>query len=153
MKRFLVLQDDEVHLIKKQRIGCDTELSNLNEDMLFEILKHVDAPTLAKASCVSKKWRETSNDERLWEIICTRHWVNIGCPEEQVRSVVLAFGGFRLLHSLYLRPVLKATALSQFQSSSIPNVWGKDEVHLSLSLLSIRYYEMMDCTKYRGRKL
>ncbi|KAF5177592.1 F-box protein gid2 [Thalictrum thalictroides] len=141
-------------MMKKQRsssIGSETELSNLNEDMLFEILKHVDAPTLAKASCVNKKWKKTSNDERLWEIICTRHWVNIGCPEAQVRSVVLAFGGFRLLHSLYLRPVLKATAQSQNKSSTIPTKWGKDEVHLSLSLLSIRYYEMMDCN-YKGRQ-
>ncbi|KAI3880400.1 hypothetical protein MKW92_002123 [Papaver armeniacum] len=134
----------------------DTEIGfvKLNDDLAFEVLKHFDAKSLATAACVNKKWSKMAEDERLWEIICTRHWANIGCGNRQLRSVVLALGGFRRLHSLYIWPLLKnssssSSSIASSSSSSTtaivkpkPN-WGKDEVNLSLSLLSIRYYEMM----------
>ncbi|PKI79356.1 hypothetical protein CRG98_000234 [Punica granatum] len=143
-------------------------MQNLDENLLFEVLKHVDARTLAAASCVSKLWHRTAQDERLWELICTRHWANIGCGNQQLRSVVLALGGFRRLHSLYLLPLTKPQSVSASSSTSAwpaaapprpfppmisakpPARWGKDEVHLSLSLLSIRYYEKMNFNS-RGR--
>lgn len=133
-------------------------LASFDENMLFEVLKHVDAKTLAMSSCVNKQWHKTAQDERLWELICTKQWANTGCGEQQLRSVVLALGGFRRLHSLYLLPLSKPQTSSSSSSSSssswgpIPKVikskplprLGKDEVHLSLSLLSIRYYEKMN---------
>ncbi|KAI6688035.1 hypothetical protein NL676_024863 [Syzygium grande] len=148
-----------------------TGFAHLDENLLFEVLKHADARTLAMAACVSKLWHRTAQDERLWELICTRHWPNIGCGNQQLRSVVLALGGFRRLHSLYL-PLSKQQQQQQpgsASSSSAPpsasawatplppmmgvkpqTRWGKDEVHLFLSLLSIRCYEKMNFTG-RGR--
>ncbi|EEF52332.1 F-box protein GID2 [Ricinus communis] len=140
---------------------ADEEISgtgfvNLDENLLYEVLKHVDARTLGRAACVSKQWHRTAQDERLWELICTRHWANIGCGNQQLRSVVLALGGFRRLHSQYLWPLSKPQSSTSAASSSSswpsfppirskpPARWGKDEVHLSLSLLSIRYYEKMN---------
>ncbi|KAF9668517.1 hypothetical protein SADUNF_Sadunf14G0011800 [Salix dunnii] len=138
---------------------------NLDENLLFEVLKHVDARTLGRASCVSKQWHRTVQDERLWELICTKHWANIGCGNQQLRSVVLALGGFRRLHSQYLWPLSKPQSIPAPSASSSPSAWspfpqiignkpparwGKDEVHLSLSLLSIRYYEKMNFSN-RGR--
>ncbi|KAK7383188.1 hypothetical protein VNO78_28861 [Psophocarpus tetragonolobus] len=124
----------------------------LDDNVLFEVLKHVDARSLAMAGCVSKQWNKTAQDERLWELICTNHWPNTPCGEQQLRSVVLALGGFRRLHALYLWPLSKSNPHAPSPSSwpAIPHVlrskprWGKDEVHLSLSLLSIRYYEKMN---------
>ncbi|KAI8011621.1 F-box protein GID2 [Camellia lanceoleosa] len=131
----------------------------MDENLLYEVLKHVDA-----------------EDERLWELICTRHWANIGCSNQQLRAVVLALGGFRRLHSLYLWPLFKPSSSSSSSAASSsawpcfppppPSVvpakptsgdpaktcWGKDEVHLSLSLLSIRYYEKMNFNN-RGKGL
>lgn len=145
--------DDEVCEKKNPRgLAC------FDENMLFEVLKHVDARTLAMAGCVNKQWHKTAQDERLWELICTKQWANTGCGEQQLRSVVLALGGFRRLHSLYLLPLSKPKT-SSCSSSSSSSSWGpisqvirpkplprlgKDEVHLSLSLLSIRYYEKMN---------
>ncbi|KAG2666246.1 hypothetical protein I3760_15G048700 [Carya illinoinensis] len=136
---------------------------NLDENLLYEVFKHVDARTLGAASCVSKLWHRTAQDERLWELICTRHWANIGCATHQLRSVVLALGGFRRLHSLYIwrlsKPQSSAGSSSSSSSSASPSSWasfpsmigskpptrwGKDEVNLSLSLLSIGYYEKMN---------
>ena len=138
----------------------------LDENLLYEVLKHADARTLGSAACVNKQWNKTAKDERLWELICTKQWANIGCGKQQLRSVVLALGGFRRLHALYLWPLAKPAAVTAPQApqattsawpclpppvKSGPAVapaaktrWGKDEVHLSLSLLSIRYYEKMN---------
>ncbi|KAL0545590.1 hypothetical protein IC582_015479 [Cucumis melo] len=154
-----------------------TGFMNLDDNLLFEVFKHVDARTLAMAACVSKQWHKTAEDERLWELICTRHWANTGCGNQQLRSVVLALGGFRRLHSLFIWPLTKPQSSSSSSSSSSPSStsssasssssaswspfpamigskpparWGKDEVHLSLSLLSIRYYEKMNFSN-RGR--
>ncbi|XP_028806874.1 F-box protein GID2 [Neltuma alba] len=133
-----------------------------DDNLLFEVLKHVDARTLAMAACVSKQWHKTAQDERLWELICTKQWANTGCGEQQLRSVVLALGGFRRLHALFLWRLSKpqsSSASASASSSSSSASWpafqpmmrskpsprlGKDEVHLSLSLLSIRYYEKMN---------
>lgn len=146
-------------------LGKGTDSVLLDENLLYEVLKHVDARTLGAAACVSKQWYRTAQDERLWELICTRHSANIGCGNQQLRSVVLALGGFRRLHSHYLWPLSKPSSSSSAAPSTSawpclppppPTVvparssganktrWGKDEVHLSLSLLSIRYYEKMN---------
>jgi F-box protein GID2 len=141
-----------------------TGFNSLDDNLVFEVLKHVDARSLAMASCVNKLWHKTGQDERLWELICTRHLANIGCGNQQLRSVVLALGGFRRLYSLYLWHLSKPHSSSAASSSSwaapfapmigangkLPAKWGKDEVNLSLSLLSIRYYEKMGFSS-RGR--
>ncbi|XP_059636701.1 F-box protein GID2 [Cornus florida] len=163
MKKIKIEEEEEEEEPKKSSSVL------MDENLLYEVLKHVDALTLATAACVSKQWHTTAQDERLWELICTRHWANTGCGSQQLRSVVLALGGFRRLHSLYLWPLSKPPSSSSSSSSSSassssawpclpppprPAVpakpataktrWGKDEVHLSLSLLSIRYYEKMN---------
>lgn len=141
--------------------GLDSEFSKLDENLLYEVFKHADAKTLAVASCVSKQWHRTAQDERLWELICTRHWSNsINYGSRQLRSVVLALGGFRRLHALFLSKTAPTTSASPIlppSSSSIParvvrggsKRWGKDEVNLSLSLFSIRYYEKMNMANKR----
>lgn len=139
--------------------GEEAEAVLLDENLLYEVLKHVDGRTLATAACVSKRWNQTALDERLWELICTKHNRN---QQQQLRAVVLALGGFRRLYSLYLWPLSKPSpsASSTPPTSAWPCLpppptqplkyaatntrWGKDEVNLSLSLLSIRYYEKMN---------
>ncbi|RWR81401.1 F-box protein GID2-like protein [Cinnamomum micranthum f. kanehirae] len=188
MKRSLeedpMIEEKKEKMMKKQKGGgggggeeegdameMGTGISHLDEDLLFEVLKHVDARTLGLAACVSKQWWKTAKDERLWEMICTRQSASSGCGNQQLRSVVLALGGFRRLYALYLWPLLKppptassssssstastavtVTSLPAFPRDLIPTHWGKDEVHLSLSLLSIRYYEKMNLNlNKRGR--
>ncbi|MED6218577.1 hypothetical protein PIB30_027915 [Stylosanthes scabra] len=188
MKRSLSGDGDLVKM-KKVKVepdgdeNCDLRgMRYFDDNVLFEVLKHADARTLAMASCVNKQWHKTAQDERLWELICTKQWANTGCVEEQLRSVVLALGGFRRLHSLYLRPLSKPYSSSSSSSSSpspspspsssspTSSVWGpisptpvaprpkplpprlgKDAVHLSLSLLSIRFYEKMSNFNNRTR--
>ncbi|GAA0150790.1 hypothetical protein LIER_09650 [Lithospermum erythrorhizon] len=133
-----------------------------DENLLYEILRHVDdARTLASSACVSKQWKKISQDERLWELICTKH--SAAAQQQQLRLVVTALGGFRQLFSLYLWPLLKPSSSAPPPSSSWTSLpppppppsaaaqgkkrWGKDEVNLSLSLLSISYYGKMNFNK------
>ena len=165
MKKVKIVEDDEE--FADAVAGKPSGIVYFDDNLLFEVLKHVDGKSLAMAACVSKQWQKTAQDERLWELICTKQWANTGCGEHQLRSVVLALGGFRRLHSLYLRPLSKpqsSSTSSAAPSSSSSSPWaalspvirskpssaarlGKDEVHLSLSLLSIRYYERMNVNK------
>ncbi|KAK6939665.1 F-box domain [Dillenia turbinata] len=110
---------------RKQVVEEETGFMHLGENLLFEVLKHVDARTLATAACVSKQWHKTAEDERLWELICTKHSANIGCATTQLRSVVLALGGFRRLYSLYLLPLSKpsSSSLSSSSISTTPSSW------------------------------
>ncbi|XP_058080674.1 F-box protein GID2-like [Magnolia sinica] len=155
MKRPLDENPSAVEDLKKKKrkeeeeMAEETRFIHLDSDLLFEVLKHVDARSLATAACVSKQWHKTAQDERLWEMICTRHWANTGCVTQQLRAVVLALGGFRRLHSIYLRPLLKP------QQPKTPVHWGIDEVRFSLSLHCFRYdfipyHEKMNLNK-RGR--
>ncbi|KAE8708386.1 F-box protein GID2 [Hibiscus syriacus] len=70
--------DLKMKKIKEDSNEQETRFMNLDENLQFKVLKHVDANTLVMASCVSKQCHKTAKDERLWELICTRHWANIG---------------------------------------------------------------------------
>ncbi|KVH98291.1 F-box protein GID2-like [Cynara cardunculus var. scolymus] len=166
------------HVCKKikQSESSATAAVLMDQNLLYEVLKHVDAKTLGAAACVSRQWNRTVQDERLWELICTSHWESIGCGSNTLRLVVLALGGFRCLHSHYLLPLSKpsvsvstssssSTVIAAASTSSWPCLppprtivptkptaaaaavktrWGKDEIQLSLSLLSIRYFEKLN---------
>eukprot|EP01018_Ginkgo_biloba_P011696 Gb_11704 [translate_table: standard] len=125
---------------------CQEVASNV--DMLNEIFKYLDATSLARASCVSKKWKQATDDEALWEAICTQHWPTTASHTGQLKSVVVALGGFRRLYVNCLHPLLSRNrqglhplALKAAATSSREKKWSKDEVYLSLSLFSIDCYE------------
>ncbi|CDP01257.1 unnamed protein product [Coffea canephora] len=165
MKRPVIAGEEDQIIKKKTRAeeDCGAGEAVLSDDnLLYEVLKHVDARTLAAAACVSQQWSRAAQDERLWELICTEHYAK---NPLQLRSVVLALGGFRRLYSLYLWPLLKPSSSSsssrpvssawpclppappvpaKSSGTGVKTRWGKDEVNLSLSLLSIRYYEKMN---------
>lgn len=170
MKRGRDVDDKKTKKVKVVVVGEEAPeaqvvvgFASLDENLLYEVLKHVDSRTLGMAACVCKMWHRTAQDERLWELICTRQWANIGCGNRQLRSVVLALGGFRRLHSLYLYPLSKSSSSSSSSKPLAPGMivgkakshavappppppprLSKDEIHLSLSLFSIRYYEKMN---------
>ncbi|RRT61194.1 hypothetical protein B296_00006256 [Ensete ventricosum] len=102
--------------------------------------------------------------------MCTRDWVNVPCVQQQLRAVVLALAGFRRLHSLYTLPFLSSSSsrpgaaplpLSLTSAAAAPSTmswrphlqprWGKDEIKLSLSLLSIGFFAMMIPNNNHGR--
>ncbi|XP_020189864.1 F-box protein GID2-like [Aegilops tauschii subsp. strangulata] len=81
-----------------QQPGDARELSDLGEDVIFEVLQRAEARKLAAAACVSRGWRVLAQDERLWEVPCVREWTGLGFSKQLLCVVVLSFGGFRRLH-------------------------------------------------------
>jgi len=116
-------------------------LLHYNEDILVEVLKHLDAKSLAMAGCVNKKWKRAVETESLWEGVCRKQWPAAG-ESQNMRSVVIALGGYRRFFLLCLRPLLYRSL--PIRSSSSCNHDGL--IPFSLSLFS------MDCYERLGRK-
>ncbi|KAJ7528755.1 hypothetical protein O6H91_15G017800 [Diphasiastrum complanatum] len=128
-----------------------------NADMLYDILKHLDGRTLAVAACVNRKWRKAAQDESLWEGVCTMNRSVGSYQASQLRSVILALGGFKRLYVLCLRKPIttqssnRAICISSFSSLlQSRREWSNNEVHLSLSLslFSIDCYERLGRRRY-----
>ncbi|RXH76617.1 hypothetical protein DVH24_019505 [Malus domestica] len=114
--------------------------SNLDDNLIFKVFKHVDARMLGMALCVSRQWHKMMEDERLRKLICTRHY-------QQLRYVVVALGGFRRLHAYYIWRLSKAFSSSSsvisFSStvSSFASPWAtaSGKPMLNLKSLSTRW--------------
>ncbi|KAF8653028.1 hypothetical protein HU200_062466 [Digitaria exilis] len=122
--------------------GEQERVPDLGEDLLFEVLMRAEARTLASAACVSRGWRQLARDERLWEAACVREWANLGFSEQMLRMIVLSFGGFRRLYVQHIRPVqLRAAGVPPGQRrGQVPVRLGRDQVQVSLSLLSTSFF-------------
>ncbi|KAK7299866.1 hypothetical protein RJT34_10694 [Clitoria ternatea] len=112
---------------------------NDNVDILREILKRLDGPSLGVAACVCRLWCSlTRNDDSLWEHLCFRHVSTP--PPASVRAVVVALGGYKRLYMVCVRPVLSRLGDSERVRR---RVWTRHEVQLSLSLFCIDSYERL----------
>lgn len=139
---------------KRQKVRGVSEVSiDSSDDIIYEVMKHMDAKSLATAACVSTKWKKVAEDETLWEHVCIRHWPSSVVAHRQLRSVVLALGGFRRLYVQCLRPLIargrrvpQPLPSSLSGQANVDREWTKEEVHLSLSLFSI------DCYVRLGRR-
>ncbi|CAN4096769.1 unnamed protein product [Withania somnifera] len=116
---------------------------NDNVDMLIEILQRLDGDSLGIAACVCKLWCSITRNDSLWEHLCFRHVLP---PQEGVRTVVLALGGYRRLYMVCVKPVLDR--LRKWETGTVSHewkvmrgVWTQHKVELSLSLFCVDYYE------------
>ncbi|KAG7989847.1 hypothetical protein I3843_03G258200 [Carya illinoinensis] len=109
---------------------------NDHVDILIEILKHLDGPSLCVASCVCRLWCTIARNDSLWEHLCFRH-VSSPAPST-VRPVVVALGGYKRLYMVCVRPVLSRLGHSDRVRR---RVWAREVVQLSLSLFCVDYYE------------
>ncbi|GMY09683.1 F-box protein SNE [Fagus crenata] len=102
-------------------------------DILIEVLKRLDGPSLAVAACVCRLWCTIARNDSLWEHLCFR-----SPPPSSVRPIVIALGGYKRLYMVCVRPVLSRLGDSDLVRR---RVWTRDEVQLSLSLFCVDYYE------------
>ncbi|XP_068304693.1 F-box protein SNE-like [Pyrus communis] len=104
-------------------------------DILVEILKRLDGPSLGVAACVCRLWSTVARNDSLWEHLCFRHVSSP--PPSSVKPVVVALGGYKKLYMVCVRPVLSRLS----DSDMVRRVWTRHEVQLSLSLFCVDYYE------------
>eukprot|EP00250_Pteridium_aquilinum_P008679 c18128_g1_i1 orf=722-1864(+) len=69
----------------------------VNNDVLYEVLSHVDGLTLATAACAGSVFHSISTDEKIWERICQQQWPSTNDPH--VKSIISSLGGFRHYYS------------------------------------------------------
>nr|UXW62822.1 hypothetical protein [Pinus koraiensis] len=112
-----------------------------NEDIVMEVLRHLDAKSLSMAGCVNRQWKRAVETESLWEGVCRKQWPG-GGESQNMRSVVRALGGYRRFFFLCLRPLLYR---------SLPDKPCNKEyagfIPLSLSLFSMDCYERLGRNK------
>ncbi|CAI8587098.1 unnamed protein product [Vicia faba] len=112
---------------------------NDNIDILREILKRLDGPSLGVASCVCRLWCNlTTKDDSIWEHLCFHHVSTP--PPPTIRPVVVALGGYKRLYMVCVRPVLSRLGESERVRK---RGWTRHEVQLSLSLFCIDSYERL----------
>ncbi|XP_009343470.2 F-box protein SNE-like [Pyrus x bretschneideri] len=104
-------------------------------DILVEILKRLDGPSLGVAACVCRLWSTFARNDSVWEHLCFRHVSSP--PPSSVKPVVVALGGYKKLYMVCVRPVLSRLS----DSDMVRRVWTRHEVQLSLSLFCVDYYE------------
>jgi len=110
-----------------------------NEDIVVEVLKHLDAKSLAMAGCVNRQWKRAVETESLWEGICRKQWPAAG-ESQNMRSVVIALGGYRRFFVVCLRPLL-------YRSLPTRPCSNDGVIPLSLSLFSMDCYERLGRNK------
>ncbi|XP_010547206.1 PREDICTED: F-box protein SNE [Tarenaya hassleriana] len=104
---------------------------NDHVDILVEILRRLDGPTLCSAACVCRLWSSVvSRDDSIWEDLCLRHVSPP--PSPSLRSIVSSLGGFRRLYFL----------LTRLRNPS-PRAAASHRLQLSLSLFSVDSYERL----------
>lgn len=112
-----------------------------NEDIVAEVLKHLDAKSLAMASCVNRQWKRAAETESLWERICRKQWPSAG-ESQKMRSVVIALGGYRRFFVVCLRPLLYRSLPTRSRACNHDGF-----IPLSLSLFSMDCYERLGRNK------
>ncbi|EOA14122.1 hypothetical protein CARUB_v10027267mg [Capsella rubella] len=105
---------------------------NDHHDVLVEILRRLDGPSLCSAACVCRLWSAVARNDSIWEELCFQQVSPR--PSLSLRSIVSALGGYRCLYFLCIRPVL----------ARLPKLlWTRDQLQLSLSLYCVHYYERL----------
>ena len=107
----------------------------MNVDILEEIMKHMDAKSLGIISCVSKGCQKAAESEYVWKILCTHILPSSVLETERLQSLVSIMGGFKRLYMNFLHP------LHSYSHHNLFSSLDEDVVRLSLSLLSVDYYE------------
>ncbi|KAJ1410868.1 F-box-like domain superfamily [Sesbania bispinosa] len=126
-------------VLGEQQVKRHKFFINDNIDILREILKRLDGPSLGVAACVCRLWCSlTRNDDSLWEHLCFRHVSTP--PPASIKPVVVALGGYKRLYMVCVRPVLSRLGDSERVRK---RVWTRHEVQLSLSLFCIESYERL----------
>eukprot|EP01018_Ginkgo_biloba_P012137 Gb_11568 [translate_table: standard] len=68
-------------------------IASVNNDLVTEILRWVDAKTLANAGCVCSEFRSITMQEPLWEEACCSLWAST--QDGEVKYLISSLGGFK----------------------------------------------------------
>lgn len=73
------------------------ETAELNNNIVYEVLRRVDPVTLAAASCVSRNFRAVAQEEDLWQKLCNERWPST--KDSEVKAILSSVGGYRKMYA------------------------------------------------------
>ncbi|GKB39102.1 hypothetical protein Tco_0884044 [Tanacetum coccineum] len=125
-----------------------------DDNLLYEILKHLDARALGSAGCVNTNGTVRPKSRLMeLEFALKNNWAN----NTQLRSVVLALGGFKRLHSQYLWPLSKPNNNNNnngaTSSSPVASVWSFVYSASSMLLAGFFPVSIISLDPYRRKSL
>lgn len=133
--------------------------SSLSSDLLYDILRRLDGPSLAKAACTCADFSSISKEERLWENSCIALWPST--DRDDVKSLISAIGGFRRFYADCF-PLIVNEGIPAVQTDNdlpYPEEWAEayyygdiDEIESAspsdfISIVDLRYKDKMVYSK------
>ncbi|PWA53027.1 F-box domain-containing protein [Artemisia annua] len=134
-------------------------MTTLNTDLFYDILRRLDGATLASASCACAAFSSMSKEEKIWENICSSMWPST--KNDDVKTLISSIGGFKKFYADCF-PLIVNKSVPDFRWSDYPeypeelteaeyygdfdefeNVSPSDFV----SIVDIRYKDKTVCSK------
>ncbi|XP_010545088.1 PREDICTED: probable F-box protein At1g60180 isoform X2 [Tarenaya hassleriana] len=72
-------------------------MAYLSSDILYDILRRLDGPSLASAACTCSSLSSLSREETLWENVCKSMWPST--DSRDATNLILSIGGFRKFYA------------------------------------------------------
>jgi hypothetical protein len=127
---------------------------SVNMDVLYEVLSRGDGVTLATAACAGSPFHSISNNEKVWEKLCSRRWPSTRDPE--VSDLIDSMGGYRRFYGECF-PLIVSKHPFIFDASDVALKdevdWFDDEQDMieELSNTSLDDYVSVVDVVFRGR--
>ncbi|KAG6700294.1 hypothetical protein I3842_08G105000 [Carya illinoinensis] len=134
-------------------------LASLSSDVYYDILRRLDGPTLASASCACASFFSISKEEKLWENMCSSMWPST--IRQDVKSLISSIGGFRKFYANCF-PLIVNKEVFENKWNNYPEYtkeWTEVEYYGDMdefesmlpfdfiSIVAIRYKEKPICSK------
>ncbi|KAK4281150.1 hypothetical protein QN277_012675 [Acacia crassicarpa] len=134
-------------------------IASLSSDLFYDILRRLDGPTLASASCTCAAFCSISKEESLWENVCSSMWPSTN--REDVKSLISSIGGFRKFYADCFPLIVNKEVVEYHPSYDLeyPEDWTEAEYYGEMnesvsispsdfvSIVDIRYKDKPICSK------
>ncbi|KAM7259973.1 hypothetical protein ACFE04_015714 [Oxalis oulophora] len=108
-------------------------ITKLSNDLLYDILNRLDGQTIATATCVCSTFSSVSNEEKLWENVCSSMWPSTN--NEDVKILISSIGGFKKFYADCF-PFIVNKQVSEYQYHKCPDEWTKPENYSDVDEIS-----------------
>ncbi|KAK6937512.1 hypothetical protein RJ641_031020 [Dillenia turbinata] len=133
-------------------------MASLGSDILYDILRRLDGPTLASAACACAAFCSISKDEKLWESACASLWPSTN--RDDVKKLIMSIGGFKKFYADCF-PLIINKEVPEFQWDDFLEYpeWTEAEYYGDMnefesilpsdfvSIVDIRYKDKIICSK------
>ncbi|KAE9463997.1 hypothetical protein C3L33_04094, partial [Rhododendron williamsianum] len=131
----------------------------LSGDLFYDILRRLDGATLASAACTCAALRSISQEERLWENVCSSMWPSTN--REDIKSLIESIGGYKKFYADCF-PLIVNKQVPEFRWNDYPEYpeeWTEAEYYGDtddfesvlpsdfISIVDIRYKDKTICSK------